>query len=202
MTMPRRSARADIHGQLSCQPLSDIDEWKGVGNSVFRRRVQNRLNQRAYRRRKAEATSTLATIPAKDDSATSATSVVINSRREPPEWYTRHACILRRARALHIYSYLRRSPSSDHLPCLIQFRVMDAFNTIMQLLDVSPASMMDDGSVSAFVDTTIGPHPRYDLPGGCLSPTELQRTVPHHPWIDVLPFPQMRNNMQIGRAHV
>lgn len=31
-----------------------------------------------------------------------------------------------------------------------------------------------------------------------LSPTDLQRTVAHHPWIDLFPFPRMRDNLLLA----
>jgi hypothetical protein len=31
-----------------------------------------------------------------------------------------------------------------------------------------------------------------------LRPTAIQRTIPHHPWIDLFPIPQMRDNMLLA----
>lgn len=53
---------------------------------------------------------------------------------------------------------------------------------------VSPWSS-DEGQK---LDTTLCPP--------SLRPTALQRMIPHHPWIDLFPFPKMRDNMLLAES--
>ncbi|CCD34321.1 hypothetical protein ACHAPC_003029 [Botrytis cinerea] len=87
------------------------------------------------------------------------------------------------------------SPRTDQLLTLIQFNVFRALikntRTIGWNLD--------------WLDCTIDPlSPWLNLstkivPGAhcpqALCPTKIQRTIPHHPWLDLWPIPQMRDNL-------
>lgn len=66
------------------------------------------------------------------------------------------------------------------------------------MLGLKPEEVMDDDAESPFSSNTrddpaksmvLRRAPR------CLQPTDRQWAMPHHPWIDVLPFPQMRDNL-------
>ncbi|KAF7894760.1 uncharacterized protein EAF01_010210 [Botrytis porri] len=93
-------------------------------------------------------------------------------------------------------NYSMGSPRTDQLLTLIQFNVFRALikntRTIGWNLD--------------WLDCTIDPpYPWLNLstkfvPGAhcpqALCPTNLQRTIPHHPWLDLWPIPQiMRDNL-------
>jgi hypothetical protein len=96
---------------------------------------------------------------------------------------------------------MSRSPSDDHLSCVVQFNVMQGFDCIMGKLGLLPSQMLDESSASPFVAGRTGDATSWTAcvakgQGlGPLSPTLLQRTTAHHPWVDVIPFPQMRDNI-------
>ncbi|KAJ0414918.1 hypothetical protein BJY00DRAFT_294277 [Aspergillus carlsbadensis] len=59
---------------------------------------------------------------------------------------------------------------------------------------------MDDDIPSPFNSALTGTsgtsdtHPSWNVPPA-LSPTVVQIRVPHHPWLDCFPFPQVRDNI-------
>jgi hypothetical protein len=81
------------------------------------------------------------------------------------------------------------SPRADLLLTLIQFNIFRAlvYNTHALGLDFA---WLQEEAVSTFYgqsNTRDGPTSLY--------PTTLQYKVEHHPWIDLFPFPAMRDNM-------
>ncbi|KAL7794462.1 hypothetical protein V8C37DRAFT_70244 [Trichoderma ceciliae] len=232
-------------------PLYNDDEWRGTTNPSVRRRVQNRLNQRAYRlrrRRKLGApdeeaeraadktiptttTGTLSTpaarlldrtnpeIPVLDavsgEGHSGAEShftyarsqvcrrdlkgkhgVAPGTRTDLAPWYTNPAAVFVQFQELKLGRHVRRSPSNDHLLCIMQFNVMRAFGTISSIIGLSPANLTDDHSSSPFFNYHLSAD---SISPTCLprslAPTALQKSTPHHPWLDILPFPQMRDNL-------
>ncbi|TGO44698.1 hypothetical protein BCON_0473g00050 [Botryotinia convoluta] len=95
-------------------------------------------------------------------------------------------------------NYLHLSPSSDNAMVLIQFNTTRAFVANAQTLGLTTSSMTRTACSRFFVDLTAG-HTSFtiDLSSLPLSlhPTPLQRELPHHPWIDLLPIPQLRDNL-------
>jgi hypothetical protein len=82
--------------------------------------------------------------------------------------------------------------SSDHLIHLIQFNVYRALLSNVYTLGLTP-EMMQMNIPSPF--TTFGPvQMEYHLPPG-LQPTRLQRSIPHHPYVDVLPVASFRDKL-------
>jgi len=53
---------------------------------------------------------------------------------------------------------------------------------------------MDDEALSPFADPSARADECGKIPAA-LRPTQLQRQVQHHPWIDLLPVPEMRDNL-------
>ena len=84
-------------------------------------------------------------------------------------------------------------------PCLDQLLTLSKFNVLRAIVDnISAIGLsfqhMDDDAISLF--NMSYPTFRGDqiLPAS-LCPTAAQRSVPHHPWLDCFPFPQMRDNL-------
>jgi hypothetical protein len=84
----------------------------------------------------------------------------------------------------------------------MQFNVMRALGTISTIIGLSPANLTDDSSSSPFFNYPPARQRHLsadNIPPACLPtsliPTDLQRSTPHHPWFDILPFPQMRDNL-------
>ncbi|KAL7823131.1 hypothetical protein V8C26DRAFT_385482 [Trichoderma gracile] len=219
------------------------DEWRGTTNPNLRRRVQNRLNQRAYRLRQRrelgtcgktstrDANKTISTAECLDlDDASSPTKEARILRCQTPAaytghgdshhdfkqrpanrspiidkqapWYTDPAAVAAQFRALKLGRHAKPSPSNDRLLCIMQFNIMRAFGTITSIVGLSPTDLLDDDTPSPFSLrapslTRESPARHLDhisLPES-LSPTSLQTSTPHHPWIDILPFPRMRDNL-------
>ncbi|PTB73390.1 hypothetical protein M440DRAFT_1339497 [Trichoderma longibrachiatum ATCC 18648] len=185
-----------------------VDEWRGTANPDLRRRVQNRLNQRAYRQRRRrmlgvpEKTSSRAV----DERISPAQCLVQDEAPCPTEartttapWYTDPASVAAQFRALKLGRHAKPSPSSDHLLCIMQFNIMRAFGTITSILGLSPTDLLEDDTLSPFSPSlareTSARHLHHIPIPESLSPTGLQKSTPHHPWIDILPFPQMRDNL-------
>lgn len=53
--------------------------------------------------------------------------------------------------------------------------------------------LRDDDSISIYNVASVG-FSQDNIPLA-LRPTPLQRTKPHHPWIDCFPFPQIQDNL-------
>ena len=89
---------------------------------------------------------------------------------------------------------IRGGPRLDMLSSLIKFNVYKALRENNDALRFDMTWRTEDG-ISPFLDPTLAvvkhesPYPTH------LEPTRLQLTVTHHPWIDLLPFPAMRDNI-------
>lgn len=94
-------------------------------------------------------------------------------------------------------SYLQGSPTSEHLLMLTQVNVFRAFGAILQVLGWN-FDEMDDDAISPFAIPSAAEAstpPDYSNMPLSLRPTRLQRTTPHHPWLDFFPLPKMRDNL-------
>lgn len=89
--------------------------------------------------------------------------------------------------------YLSGSPNPNLLSGVLRLNAMQAFWKNIDILGQTEDDQHDD-AISQFC--IIGPCAVdiNTLPPA-LRPTELQRTVPHHPWFDLIPVPQMRDNL-------
>lgn len=92
---------------------------------------------------------------------------------------------------------MRGNPTSDHLLTLTKVNVFRACGHNLQLIGFSMDDM-DDDAISPFNTATppeeSSPMESDSIPAN-LRPTRLQRTVPHHPWLDFFPLPKMRDNL-------
>ncbi|KAL2836872.1 hypothetical protein BJY01DRAFT_238087 [Aspergillus pseudoustus] len=130
---------------------------KGFTHPAARRRVQNRLNQRAYRE-----------YPAHHDFITCRLSRMQHQQ-----------CTFAPANRA-VMSYIRGVPETDH------FLKMSKYGMTVEWV-------CEDNTVSIF--SLFRPHLSEDSIPQSSRPTLLQRAVPHHPWLDILPFPPMRDNL-------
>ncbi|CAG9938636.1 unnamed protein product [Clonostachys rosea f. rosea IK726] len=183
--------------------LKPEEDWTGVSDPKMRRRLQNRINYRAWKRRQnmrlyangstntssVNETTSIPLISMTDkliSTLCSSSLVNIEARMDDFERAAVHA-------------YTSGSPRIDLLFNLTQFNVMRGLFINMAAIGYNPSLFTDaSGTVS---DTAISP---LTIPGATpavssmtshLRPTSLQLTVKHHPWIDLWPFPAMRDNI-------
>ncbi|KAF2647046.1 hypothetical protein K491DRAFT_723761 [Lophiostoma macrostomum CBS 122681] len=186
---------------------SPNDDWSGTTDPAKRRRLQNRLHQRAWRKRQAWERTHGANakeahveqlVMGRSRSNMSAEGAEVS---EPPAigWTcvgdldkTQHA--LARFSAYANARYLEGSPRTDLLLTLIKFNVFRALmandgtlgftSEWLQCDAISPFYRSEDRLKAA---VRIGPEN--------LKPSHLQLTVEHHPWIDLLPDSRLRDNI-------
>ncbi|KAM5366405.1 hypothetical protein ACJZ2D_010515 [Fusarium nematophilum] len=222
------------------------EDWTGTTSSARRRKLQNRLNQRAYgkyraslreefaqsgiclclghaERRKAsrrrlavtqpeqgsiQRHASLSTTHAADAPESPSGSQQLTAVSPPAGCTPGSGCLLLRPGAQGALrqfvkkayeGYVLGCPQPWYLSTLIQVNV---FNALVQngfALGFSDC-WQRKGAISPF--SIIGPGQSCDSYPPCLRPTALQRTVPHHPWIDLFPIPQMRDHILLSFHHL
>ncbi|KIW15335.1 hypothetical protein PV08_05381 [Exophiala spinifera] len=249
--MERVSAFPAIRAELKLHP--DVhtlnDEWSGITNPVIRRKLQNRLNQRAARRRKAgqKAAESQNSDTCSDKNGVSARaariknkplhervdlndlSVVGTRALSTSQWHvadeesqpgkgsafvsirSRYSCqqwyqvmfenrmrsiedLARRLQQERDYSW--HTPlSSDHLITLVYYNVYRALLSNVEMLGLDLNLMYMDDYPSPFLplSPSASSNIRHLPPG--LQPTELQKTIAHHPQWDIFPDPVVRDNI-------
>lgn len=83
---------------------------------------------------------------------------------------------------------------SDQCLVLVKLNVFRALISNSETLGISSDVVMDDNATSAFCPSAVDVSGILALPRA-LRPTDVQTKVPHHPWIDCLPVPRMRQNL-------
>ncbi|OQE24220.1 hypothetical protein PENFLA_c010G00477 [Penicillium flavigenum] len=190
-------------------PVSDdaeqvTDDWSGLSDPTERRRRQNRINQRAYRKRK-RLSLTKGVHPKSLVPPPRSTSTVQSQDRSSQDNPEVNFCrnpelsrdLLRRFAKSAYESYARGNPTADHLMTLTKVNVFRAFTQNLRLIGWSEY-WMDNDAISLF-NTALPPRPpRPDdnslIPAN-LQPTRIQKSIRHHPWLDFFPFPKMRDNL-------
>ncbi|KAL4791319.1 hypothetical protein BDV19DRAFT_401436 [Aspergillus venezuelensis] len=214
-----------------------IDSWYGVTDPAKRRKLQNRLNQRAYRRRLKEKKSntkgtqqTQDSSPSNPSSETSSklgntVSVTADGAEELPSTalvQIHHASsnqpkpqfpdldslavlgpcadsskkILQNIEALLYAEYTTASPRTDLLLGVVRVNFLRGLHSNIEVLGYSASEMHDDALSHFGIAGPIKPSikPSSSLPLA-LQPSKVQLVTPHHPWLDLLPIAQMRDNL-------
>lgn len=95
--------------------------------------------------------------------------------------------------------YIRSRPSLRSLPLIIRLNALDAIADNAEKMGISHFGLCREDLISPF--TPFGPRQPVELNQPCreyplsLQPTEHQRCIPHHPWIDLLPYAGMRDSI-------
>ena len=108
---------------------------------------------------------------------------------------------LQRFEAIVRQNYQAGSPRLEHLVQLTRLNVYHAINQNVRAIGMDIKWTYRDDSISIFNLSLPSPGFCEDRMPPSLRPTEIQRIVPHHPWLDFFPFPPMRD-MLIMTEHL
>ncbi|RGP79901.1 hypothetical protein FLONG3_1972 [Fusarium longipes] len=185
------------------------EDWTGVTSTAERRKLQNRLNKRSQylrKRQKLERSQLAAKIVQEADLPAASKSSVEAALQACPNAMMQviiEMCevfkspdISERVFALASMAYLdytMNAPRISQLPFLITLNVNIAIAKNATLLGFDRKRMCMDEAISPF--NQKGPWLSSQTLPKVLEPTSVQRTVVHHPWLDIFPFPKFRDNL-------
>ncbi|UKZ82364.1 hypothetical protein TrVFT333_010152 [Trichoderma virens FT-333] len=167
---------------LRDEKIDENDEWSGLKDAKERRKRQNRLNQRAARRRQR-------LILAQEHESETTTAVLPSPS----------ACQRQKRGPRSHQFYFPLTP--DHkLLYVIVLNVSRAVITnffILSSISTLAYTMCDSRRVFTLSDLKLAPHNLDGTPAipPSFTPTRLQQEVPHPGWIDLFPSPQLRDNL-------
>ncbi|KAI1808416.1 hypothetical protein F4811DRAFT_500775 [Daldinia bambusicola] len=190
------------------EALGPEEDWSGLKDAKLRRKLQNRLNVRAHRRRKAlqSKTKSQSTDPVIIGPVEQYHPLEGNELETQRETQCGTQCETQHdANSLMVkFSKLQsqgshRAPGDqtiifpltlDHLIPLVQYNFIRGVLTNMAILGMQNAFAAKCSR--HWVGMTLFPAPS-TIPES-LQQTELQRNTPHEPWIDLIPDKKMRDN--------
>jgi len=203
----------DQEHRIVVQPMLQCSaweaDWTGISDQKKRRKLQNRINQRARRLRQLQGkTDRTALVPQNSrihfiqgsTSLAYPTPEDINDLRAIENVHILDAdseiaqATMRHLEMLAQNFYRLGSPRTDLLIHLIQFNFTKALIENIKIFGLT-SNDMDDDALSPF--NTEGPrkHDFHAFLPDSLRPTSIQFSTPHHPWLDLLPSAQMRDNL-------
>lgn len=98
-------------------------------------------------------------------------------------------------------SYSAGDPCADHLISLIHLNFVNSFTANASALRLDVEWLICNSiSPIGFVGPAYNPSNASVPMPPSLSPTPLQSRMPHHPWIDLFPFPSIRDNFLLATS--
>ncbi|KAI0380894.1 hypothetical protein F5Y04DRAFT_256174 [Hypomontagnella monticulosa] len=161
------------------------EDWSGLKDARERRKLQNRLNVRAHRRRKALLAVTEADITPASNNRHDIQHYISPLVLEPSNLHLaggHHA-----SQAYQPFSF---PLTLDHLIPLVQYNFIRGVLTNMAILGCQNAFPPE--CARHWVNMPLFPAPS-TIPES-LQPTVLQLRTPHEAWMDLIPDKQMRDN--------
>ncbi|CAH0017145.1 unnamed protein product [Clonostachys rhizophaga] len=190
------------------------DNWRGITDPKERRRRQNRVHQRAHRKkRRAFPTATNDENQEPVPQTAVACHLAVLTKQGPlpvfhslPDFLAFINCVLLSQqvrifldRAYQDWSLSRPVPKD--LPTLSRLNAFDALMRNAQILQIPVEALGSDDDDSPLLLTSRHSTGSQQLSGQFpdhLRPTELQKSVRHHPWLDLFPFPSLRDRILQG----
>ncbi|KAF5649904.1 hypothetical protein F25303_4591 [Fusarium sp. NRRL 25303] len=207
MSDPQKIAIEPMAQQLLVQKPGE--DWTGVTSTAQRRKLQNRLNKRSQylRKRQQQEQNRLASniVGQAGLPAESMPSIALALQGPPDAMFEviRRTCEVyeRPDKSERVFAvacktymdYTMNAPRISQLPLLISLNVTIAVANNATILGFDRALMCIDEAISPF--NINGPFNADYNPPKALEPTEVQKTVLHHPWLDIFPFPKFRDNV-------
>ncbi|PMB68246.1 hypothetical protein BM221_006423 [Beauveria bassiana] len=194
------------------------EDWAGITDQKKRKTLQNRLNQRARRSRQPPPPPPPKTVDKGAAAAAAAAASYINKEEATNEGgddeslakaVVRKRALLARFAHEATQSYVTNRPDTDQLLRVVKLNTINALTanaTALRLPGdwlmcraISPFGLVGPLPVPVSVPTSSGGGGAGQQQQRCcypasLTPTPLQLRIPHHPWIDLLPLPRMRDN--------
>jgi hypothetical protein len=100
---------------------------------------------------------------------------------------------MRQFELIALSSYAHNSPTTDHLLSLSKLNIQRAIIDNIHSIGMTMEWTQRDETISIF-NMPTPQLPDVAIPPS-LRPTQCQRRIPHHPWLDFFPFPNMRDNL-------
>ncbi|KAF6524884.1 hypothetical protein HZS61_010679 [Fusarium oxysporum f. sp. conglutinans] len=207
MSDPQKIAIEPMAPQLLVKKAEE--DWTGITSTAQRRKLQNRLNKRSQylrKRQQLEQNRLASNIVGQAGLPAESMPAIALALQGPPDAMfevIRQTCevykrpdISERVFAVACKTYMdytMNAPRISQLPLLISLNVAIAVANNATLLGFDRALMCIDEAISPF--NINGPFTADYNPPRALEPTEVQKTVLHHPWLDIFPFPKFRDNV-------
>ncbi|KAJ5617115.1 hypothetical protein N7537_002229 [Penicillium hordei] len=187
------STSPSVIANYSLELGQDCD-WSGISDPKVRRKLQNRLNQRAHRKRKLDQSGQVT-------EGGLSTPKSRNKTKCPKRWLSADEAenLLEKFSTSSFDSYAQGSPTGDHLIILTRLNVYRAFIQNLSILGITPHRDWKSRNITSPFNTWTPEQINDKKLPISLRPTQIQCKIPHHPWLDFFPFRRMRDNLISAR---